>query len=211
MPFQPVPDTALVQLMMATGGITAQNTLYFRKVGGWDQATLELLAEQCVLQWDTFVAPVTTADWALVEAIATNQETTDGTKRIWKPAAPIQGDVVSSTAPANVSFAVKFGVPRRGRGISGRVFVTGLDEEQVGAGSIDSALADLIVNAWRDMCGAVETNAGCEHVVVHRVVNGVRLAEAVPEAVSSYSYTDLSLDTQKLRLPNHKKAKRPTP
>lgn len=209
MPFQPVPDTALVQLVMAAGGINAQNTVYFRKEGGWDVGSLQVLAENCVLAWETNVAPVTTSDWALIEAVATNQEATDSTKQIWKPALPIQGEIVLPSGPVNASFAIKFGMPRRGRGISGRIFAVGLPEQEIGPGSITSAHANLLVAAWRDFATDVETAVSCEHVVVHRVINGIRPPTGTPEAVSSYSYTDLSLDSQKLRLPNHKKQKRP--
>lgn len=209
MPFQPVPDTAQVQLVMAAGGINAQNTLYFRKVGGWDAGSLEVLAEQCTLQWDVFVAPAVTSDWALIEAVATNLEALDGTKKIWKPALPIQGDIALPSGPANASFAIKFGMPRRGRGISGRIFAVGLPESEMGPGSLTSGHANLLVVAWKDFFTNVETEADCEHVVVHRVVAGIVQPIGSAEPVSSYSFTDLSIDSQKLRLPNHRKQKRP--
>src|SRR5574338_784470 len=161
MAFQPVPDTAECQLMMASGALTGQNTLYFRKVGGWDSASLQVLAEAVVAGWEDNIAAAVSADWALIEVVATNLESTSGIKQIWKPALPIQGTNVSQSAPANATMAVKFGVPRRGRGISGRVFHFGIPEDQVGAGFLASAYAQPVANAWRDACADVEVAADC--------------------------------------------------
>lgn len=209
MPFQPVPDVAQVQLKFQTGGINAQNTVYFHRSDGWTELELQALAEDCVEAWEAQLADTVTADWALIETVATNLEETVGLKQIWRPAVPIQGTYIGTTAPANVTMAVKFVAPRRGRGISGRVFPIGIPEEVAGAGSITSAYANNLVNSWAAFAGEVETNSDCAHVIVHRVVGGIRLPVGVFDTVSGYAYSDLSIDSMKLRLPNHRKAKRP--
>lgn len=194
--------------MMATGGLTGQNILYYHKAGGFGEGDLQVLAEQVTLAWETNVAPTVTSDWALVEVVATSLDSLDGVKQIWRPAIPIQGGRVENSSPANVSMAVKFGVPRRGRGINGRVFVFGIPETEVGAGFITSTYASAVAAGWRTMQDDVASGALADHVVVHRTVGGVRPPEGDAETVTSYSYTDLAVDSQKLRLPNHRKAKR---
>lgn len=211
MPFQPVPDTAQVALKFETGGINAQNTVYFHRVEGWNELELQALAEDCVEAWEAQLADTVTADWALIEAVATNLEETIGLKQIWRPAVPIQGTYVGTSSPANVTMAVKFIAPRRGRGISGRVFPIGIPEDVAGAGSLTSAYANNLVNSWAAFANEVETNSDCQHVIVHRVAGGVRLPVGTIDSVAGYAYTDLSIDSQKLRLPNHRKQKRPSP
>lgn len=213
MPFQPVPNVAQVQLEYAGGGVTAQNTVYFHRDIGWDEAALSALAEDCVEAWETNVAPDVTQDWGLVQTIATNLESDIGLKQIWKPAAIIPGGLVAQSAPANVSFAIKFSAPRRGRGINGRIFSIGLPENECGLGTLSSTHANALAADWAAFAAEVEAASSCQHVIVHRVVGGVRLPEGIIDSVAGYTFTDLSLDTQKLRLPDHKKAKRrvPTP
>lgn len=215
MAFQPVPNVAFVQLEFGAGAITAQNGFYFHRDIGWDEPSLSALAENCVEAWDNNVKSSVTEDWALLRAVATNLESDIGLKQIWTPAVPIEGTILQQAAPANVTFAVKFLAPRRGRGINGRIFPIGLDETQVGAGFITSAYANQLVNAWRLFAEEVELNSNCSQVIVHRVTGGVRTPEGTWDTIAGYGYSDLALDSQKLRLPNHKKAKRraavPTP
>jgi len=213
MPFVPVPNTAQVQMVYAAAGVTAQNTLYFMRDAGWDEASLQALAEDCVEAWETNCAPHVTEDWALVRTIATNLESDVGLKQIWQPALAIQGGIVGVSAPANVTFAVKFAAPRRGRGINGRIFQIGLSETSVGVGTITSVYANAICAGWRDFAAEVEAASDCQHVICHKWAGNEPLDEGFTESVMAYTFSDLSIDSQKLRLPDHKKKKRkePTP
>jgi hypothetical protein len=95
------------------------------------------------------------------------------------------------------------------------VFWYGLDENSVDYYSMTSAAADALKIAVDQLISTLDATGDFKLCVPHSVVNGVKINPRTNDVVVSAAYTDLFLDSQKDRLPGHKRQKRkkivPTP
>lgn len=212
MAFQPVPHCAtLILRLHNTESERAQNDMMFEFAAAPSAADLHNLVEAAHTEWSETIGGVTSQDWSLYEIEARSEDGVVLLKEIVRLDPTEPGTLAQSTAPNNATMAVKFAIANRGRGMSGRAFFIGLGETNISGGYVNGAYAALIVTAFQTFAEFIETAAACTHVVAHRYEGNppVRLPAAVPHEVISYSYSDLALDSQKLRLPNHKKRRKP--
>lgn len=213
MAFQPVPNCAtLVIKYQNTEGEKAQNDYMFEFAAPPTAANLHDLVEAAQTEWELSIAAQTSRDWSFYEAEARSEDGVILLKDIRRIVPPTPGLLADDTAPNNATLAVKFAIALRGRGLSGRIFAIGLGESTISGGYVSETYATNIVNEHKTFVEFVETAAACTHVVAHRYQGNppVRLPAGVPHEVIGYSYSDLAIDSQKLRLPNHKKRKRRT-
>lgn len=215
MAFQPVPHTVtLILRFQSTDGSRAQNDLNFEYPGVPTEEDLNDLLGAASTAFTSNLATQISRDWSLYELECRSEDAAAPIKAILRPNPAAQGLLAQDGCPANSTFAVKLGIGTRGRGASGRLFFVGLGQDNVDVGYLTEAYAAVIVQEVRDFCFYIANDQGATHVVVHRYEGNppVRLAAGIPRAVTSYSYTDLAVDSQKLRLPNHRKRKaRTTP
>jgi len=111
-------------------------------------------------------------------------------------------------APANSTIAIKLDTGLRGRGRNGRVFWFGVAEEDVDIGEIHSGESDDIIAAVDQLIvdvGAFEDAVLC---VMHTQRDNVPLNPFEQSAVLRAAITDKALDSQRDRLPGHKRRKR---
>lgn len=151
------------------------------------------------------------ADISLVEIVCTDLTSLAGLKQAY-PITPAEaGSHTGGSLPNNATIAVKAAIGTRGRGTSGRIFWPGLPESEVTGNTLDSDYADGIVLALQtlkeDIDGLI---AGFDLVVLSRRLNGTLRPSGIGRHIRDWVLTDTSVDSQKLRLPRHKKAKKPT-
>jgi len=205
---QPVPNVAQLSLKYELEDQKCQNDLYFYKSAGWVLADLQTLTDSAITNWALFIAPRVTSVVQLKEVVGTDLTSLDGARDV-SPVDPIEvGSRPGNALPNNVSYAIKLGIGKRGRGRQGRIFHPNLSENDVTVNQIDLTESNAILTAWQNFANAVETATTSVHVVVHRYLNGVKLPSGTHDTVTSYSSSDRIVDSQKLRLPNHKRTRR---
>jgi hypothetical protein len=157
--------------------------------------------------------PLSSQDWSANQIIMTDLGGPVGKRMSFAVDPEVIGSDVAQAMPANVTAAVKFDTGIRGRGRSGRMFWIGLSEAGVDAnqlipGSTSGILAALnnlnaLITALDVFTGMVvpnsfQTRSGIQH----------HLNPATSNLVEAFAFTDNLVDSQKDRLPFHKKHKR---
>lgn len=156
--------------------------------------------------------PLSSQDWSANQILLTDLGGATG-KRLSYPIDPIiVGSGVDNAMPANVTLAVKADIGIRGRGRSGRLFWVGLGESAVDGNLVVEAARTGIIAAMEALNTAIEGLTAFNGMVVPHsfettagVQHHLNPAESAP--IVSFALTDNSIDTQKDRLPFHKKRK----
>lgn len=200
MAFIPAAATVKVQFKYSALGQVLYNVLWFRDTA--DAVSIEGMEDLAFImeeRWVANMAPLTASDVALTEIIVTD----------WSgPTAPSVtrfvsevGDLTAALLPLNCTFTTTFKTVQRGRSGRGRAYFVGLHEGQVTGNAVLSTPANAIVAAWEDLCANATTGSSeWEHVVVSFVTEGAPRTDAYVQPVTSYSYYDLSVDSQRRRL-----------
>lgn len=211
MVYQPARGVAEVRMRYLLDFENAENVYHVEhgSLDPWPLADLEDLASTFEAWEDTDGSTARSVSAHLIEVVVTDL-TSLTTQKVTRAVSPvIDGTIGGDSLPNNATLAVKADINNRGRGKSGRVFWIGLAESQVTANTINTAARDAIVLALNNLrADVLALDAAYHMVVVHRVVGGVRPAEADWSAIASFSTTDNTIDSQKNRLPNHKRHKR---
>lgn len=211
MVYQPVRGVAEIRMRYLLDFENAENVFHVEhgSLDPWPLADLEDLASTFEAWESTDGSTARSVSAHLIEVVVTDL-TSLTTQKVTRAVSPdIPGAIGGDSLPNNATLAVKADINNRGRGKSGRVFWVGLAESQVTANTINTAARDAIVLALNNLRADVLALDPAYHmVVVHRVVDGVRPAEADWSAIASFSVTDNTIDSQKNRLPNHKRHKR---
>jgi hypothetical protein len=212
--YVPTPNVVQVSQFFSSGVSNAANIWHVVKaVGGITVADLNSIID-VFEAWENLTGKATRA----IETACTGFKATDLSSlsggSIFR-GENIVGSVAHPAAPANTTFAIKLSTGKRGRGTNGRVFWYGLDENSVDYYSMTSAAADALKIAVDQLISTLEATGDFKLCVPHSVVNGVKINPRTNDVVVSAAYTDLFLDSQKDRLPGHKRQKRkkivPTP
>lgn len=210
MPHQDVTNTVAVEMRFFLGSQNAQNTLHALCATTPGLADLNDLGAVVVAWLNTVWAPIASEDWTANEVVLTSLDSITGPRRSIPISPAVPGELSSDAMPANVTIAVKEDIGRRGRGTAGRVFWIGLAESQVNGNQLESAAATDIVGALEQLRSDVEALANFEGLCVpHLTVNYLHPNPASSDQVQQFTLTNLYMDTQKDRLPFHKKKKLP--
>jgi hypothetical protein len=178
----------------------SKNVLNFRKVAGSvNAADLETISTTYGT-WFTGAGNDKVSSQISLESISTRDLTAEASfidTNVMAPA--IAGALASAVMPMSVTLAFKLATGIAGRSYRGRVYFVGLAEASVTGDYV--AVGDA--NSIRDALVALNTamhTAGYELVVVSRYHEGVVRENAVVTPVTSISYVDLRVDTQRRRL-----------
>lgn len=206
MAHQDVTNTVQIEIRFSMGGNNAQNTLHALCTTAPGLNDLEDLAAVVDAWVVTEWAPLASSSWGAYEIVMTSLDSLSGPRASFPIAPPQQGTLAIEPEPANVTLAVKADTGIRGRGKNGRVFWIGLNKDQVTGNQIEALVSASIVTALNNLNNDIAALANFDGLCVpHRVVNGVEPNPATSALVQRFLVTDLSLDSQKNRLPFHKK------
>lgn len=211
MVFQPVRGVVTVRLRYRLDFENVENVYHVShsSLDPWPLADMEDIASTFEGWEDTSAKSERGANCQLEEIIVVD-ETSLTTQRVTRGVSPpIVGTHGGDSLPNNATLAVKADINNRGRGKSGRTFWIGLTEGQVTANTINTTNRDNIVNALNALrASVVALDPGYDMVTVHRVINGIRPAEADYSVIAAYSASDTTMDSQRTRLPGHKRRRR---
>lgn len=198
--FIKVNDTARVVFKYLAMGQTIENVFWFSRPGGYVTADLVELAEECGASWVTNLKPLILSIVQLVDITATDAEVQNGN----------QAQVAMSQFGSNANgpletpgttFAIKFATARIGRSYRGRMYWPLLDTTHVNDGALAANHANALVAAVGNFFNDVQSVTGSFHVIASYQNDCAWRAEGVATPVTSYSYSDLNLDSQRRRLP----------
>jgi len=115
---------------------------------------------------------------------------------------PVSG-AGANGAPNNVSFSVQRVILGRYKGGHPRLYVPGIRDDKITSiNTLNGAHADLIVdtlNALNTLM--IASTSTFQPVCLRTTGEGATPTEPLPVAISSYRYRDLTLDSQRRRLP----------
>lgn len=206
MAFIPAANTAQCKIKYLYAGQQIMNDVYFRKVGGFDQAGLDSLANTVWDHWATQVMIDLASGLTLTEVEAV--DLTTQTSPVGRHIQTLSGSVNTGNLPNNVAFAIKFLTALRGRSYRGRIYLPGISlSSELNSGSLLTAAADSLRDDVEGAIADIKLAETVEHVVVSRF-SGVDVnhkpiprVSAVVTPVTAVVYTDTAFDSQRRRLP----------
>ncbi len=199
MAFIPVPNVAKVAIV---GGYAFQevvNTLYFEASAGWGLGDLHNLCEAVHDWWSLNLPDELSQDFGLFEIQAYSLESDSAPSFVLAVTPTEYGLVAGQGCPTNAALVVSFRTDLRGRSYRGRNYLSGIPVSRVQSETdVNATMQAGALSAYEGLA-AVETTMSCNHVVVSREHNGVKLSTGVATVVTSYT-CDSKLDSQRRRL-----------
>jgi len=195
-----LPDCARSVLRYSVFGQTVENVFYFHRSGGYTSTLLDDLNAEIVTAWTAEIRPHLPGDITLVDVTST------GTECI----APAQDIDTVGAAGSNVgaahenpgaTFAIKFGTGLAGRSYRGRMYWPLLMDSEVNNGLLSGAFAGQIRSGVEDFFASILAGSGDQHVIASYANDCEWRTTGVFTDVTSYTYVDLNLDSQRRRLP----------
>lgn len=203
-------DVAQVSMLYTCGGERMQNVMHvLNNAGGWTIPTLLDLGNTFV-DWEDATAKAQRSSGTFLDLVTVTDLTSLGSSRVTVPVSPaIQGAAVGAPAANNVTIAIKHNTGVRGRGRQGRSFWIGITEDMYTVNQITSVAVTAITAAM----GALKTailalDPDYRMVVAHSEVDGVPLLVGNTSEILSFDIADNIVDSQRTRLPNHKRNRR---
>ncbi len=203
MVFQPVPDTAQIDLIFTLNGEPVQNSFYARLVGGYTLTDLQDLADAIDLQvaviWQSDQPPEVSYVRTDVRGLASVND-----KVATQNLSAYVGTAGSQALPNNVTFSIKKGSGLTGRSARGRIFWIGIPEGNITPSNenfITAAYAAVIVTNVDAIRLTIPTVGVWEPVLVSRIEDKVKRDPAVTFPWVSTSNVNTRVDTHKGRLP----------
>lgn len=202
MAFIPVPNVAQINVRGSVDNQQIENTLYFQSDTTVTQAGLAQLGSDMygyvVANW----LPQLPSDYSLRELYCIDL-TTQTSETYTFPAEPEDVGLLSgSVLPNNCSFTITFVTSQRGRSFRGRNFWPLLRESDVRNNTLLETRAGFIRTIYTLMVGPDEVSSGWTWGVVSRYANSAARPSGIFTPCQSAKYTDLTVDSQRRRLPS---------
>lgn len=197
MPFVAAPGVAALQAVWTQEGQTVENTFHYHKAGTWDLTSLEGIADT-YMAWASTNHSLWTDVCALVKVLARDLTTAAGAEVFVTPPTPILGTATSGHYPNNVTWALKRQTGLAGRKNRGRVYLIGMPGGNVQADqqTVNPSAAAAYASAYDGLISAQLSDNSVAEVILHRT-------DGTSTPVINYTFSDLTLDSQRRRLPNH--------
>lgn len=192
-------NTAKAVLEQLFGTQTLANILYFHRVAGWDETSMEDLGDALVTWWNATLQDMANSALSLTGVTVTDIETSTG-PTVTVPVSPASaGGGEGPATPTNAAAVVTFRTAGRGRSSRGRNYVGGMDMDNIASVTdITSGLAAGLIAAYEDLSD-VETALTCTHVVVSYYFDKAPRATGLIQPVTAYT-CDTAIDSQRRRL-----------
>lgn len=204
MAFQSAPNSASAFVQCSQGGETIGMAMNFFKGTGYDIDDIENLAA-AVDEWmGTEYLPLAQPNLSYIQ---TNVRGLTNEVDLFAVANTYAGVGAASggASPNNATFCIKKTTGFTGRAARGRVYIVGMPDSALSGGSGNlmlSTKADEFVDAFTALVDYT-LPVGWTDIVLSRQLGGAPRLLGVPYVIEAYSYTDLTTDSQRRRLPNH--------
>lgn len=205
MVYRPIINCVELKEVFEMNGQMMQNTYYAQGDSAVTLGDLQALADK-VIDWESPDALLDRSiTCKLVQVIATDLTSLDSGRVVVTDGLPALGARLSEHLPHNVTLAIKGSTGQRGRGRSARTFWVGLCEDQiVGNNASPQTIVDLEDNMAALLAG-INSVPGYLMSVAHRWRDNIKLDIGTTSPILSWGVTDTIVDSQKNRLPGHKK------
>lgn len=209
MPHQNVANTIQCNLRYSLDGNNAETVFHVRATGPITIPLLDTLAALITAWVSSDWAPNASSNWIVQELVLTGLNSLFDPRKSYPFSPAVAGTDTTGALPANVTIALKEDVGRRGKGIAGRWFWVGMAKGQVTGDLVNAGVVTALLAALNGLATTIATTTGFEGIAVpHLVVGGIRPPTATSDVITGFLASDNSIDTQKDRLPFHKKHKR---
>lgn len=202
MPFQPVPNAALVTI---EGRVDNQLTildLSFGVSGGTiTAASLGLLLTGVESFVEFNLAPLLSSDWSSQRLVAIDLANNFGARVVLS--AVHVGGVDEEAAPNNVAATVSFNTGLRGRSFRGRNYVPGIPNSVITLNTLDPEFIAALIAAYQSLVGAGTFVLGWQFGVVSREIGGVVRAEGIITPVLTAEMTTNTVRSMRSREVGH--------
>lgn len=208
MPFVPVPNTALVEVIYEWDGQIVENTLYYEKTTTPVLADLAALTDEIRAYIIDQLLPALTSAIQLIRVVGTLLDVADGLQVFSTTDLPVAGGG-GSGQPNNVTVAMSFKTARRGRSFRGRNYIPGLAQSYITNSEISGTIQTAFETVWEGLRG-IGGDDGWQQVVVSRfsgftIVDGKKVPTprevGITEPVTSSVIVDRTTDSMRRRLP----------
>lgn len=213
MAFIPAVNTAQVKIWQRLHGQDVINQIYVSNASVWGSADLADLCDLVIAWWNDSLADELHADITLQKVSARDMSLEDGAGvEIAAPPGSGGNLLTSGGMPGNVAIVVKFITGLTGANRRGRVFVSGMSEEDVNGNTVTDNYRDQLVIDFGEL-RTLLVAAGYQHVVASfyngtalvDLPNGETRKRPVPRATALLTpietYTaDTNLDSMRSRL-----------
>lgn len=197
--FIPAADVAKVEMRYTWDGQYVENVFHFEKTGGYDETSLDQLAQDVVEAYLAELNPLQANTLTLREVYVRDMSTEFGLESTYATAHA--GQAESPPLPNNVSLAVSFRTGLSGRSNRGRMFYLGLTEGQVVNNAVQTSPLAAIVTAVTDFIDYVQTESGVQFVIVSYCSNNTWRTNAQVTPVTTILVVDPTIDSMRRRLP----------
>lgn len=207
MPFVPVPDTVMVEIVFELDGQVVENTQYYTRTGAWAEGDILdlLIAVQEIVS--TVLLPLLSSTLKLVRLVGTLLDAVDAIKVVRSVGTPVGGGQAGAPLPNNSAYVVTFNTTGRGRSGRGRNYIPGLCiTNEVSGNTVSDSFRTGLLSYFNEVKAAA-SELGATMVVVSRFsgvdVNGdpIPRTVGVTKPITSFSTFDRTLDSQRRRLP----------
>jgi hypothetical protein len=202
MAFQSAPNCANAYIQCTNLGKAVGHSLNFYKIDGYSQADIDNLAALVDAWVGGELLPILSTGCAYVATTVRGLTSpVDLTSVNADSAANGSGDA-GTQLPVNVSYAVKFTTAFTGRSARGRAYMFGLSAGVTQSGNrnlVTSTWAASALDAWNALIAAALAE-GWTWVVLSRFSDNEPRLIPHPYTIEGVGYTDLRLDTRRMRL-----------
>lgn len=202
MPFQAVPNGALVTMHGTLDGEAVANTLGFGLVtpGTVTPVALATLSAGIDAAWQTHMLPTMVAAYTYLGCSARALDVQDGPVQEESAGGGLPGALAGAVLPSNVSFVVSFRTGLGGATNRGRNYVCGLLESEVTGNTLTNSRIQALRTAYAEFLYADSVAVGWVWSVISRkIIIPLVTGRTVP--ITSVHITDARVDTQRRRLP----------
>lgn len=202
-------NTVQVVMKYRLGTEIMQNVYYVHKDDNWTQSDLDALNQAFIAWEEDTAAPLRSNQVALVAIKSTDLTslTSPTLSAVLDDAIP--GERINPAMPGNVTFAIKADIGERGRGRAGRKFWIGLSEDMcLENGCVEDIPASIQLAMETLSTLVAAALPGVALGIIHTVFNGSPILDALFSEIVGWTFTDELLDSQRTRLPGHKRIKR---
>lgn len=199
MAFIPVPDTVLIEIRGLWNSQQVENTLYFEKDSAVNETDLVSLTQQVIDWWQVELSPYMSIAFILNEVKGTLLDSDTAPTYTNSIPGGSTGEATTEVLPGNVAACITFRTAGRGRSSRGRNYLAGLTVEFVNGNLFTVGYTGGVSAAYATLASVV-TGLDFRHVVVSRYNNNAPRVTGETFPVTSWSFTDLNVDSQRRRL-----------
>lgn len=201
MAFVPTANGLTASMRYLWEGQQVENTLSFYNPAGWTESNMEILGNILINWRTTELRSLQASTLSMVECYLVDQTAEDAPAvTVSVPSGDQPGTAGTASMPNNVTWSIQFRTVFRGRSGRGRNYALGLTEGAVTASAVSIATASAYITAYQALATDLE-GGDYQHVVISKFNNNAPRPSGLVRLVTAYSYADLTIDSQRRRLP----------